>query len=46
MIVYQSTKQGFRDDVFSNEIDKKILEAYKIHLGRSTSANETPLQKR
>ena len=33
MIVYQSTKQGFRDDVFSNEIDKKILEAYKIHLG-------------
>ena len=32
MIVYQSTKQGFRDDVFSNEIDKKILEAYKIHL--------------
>ena len=41
MIVYQSTKQGFRDDVFSNEIDKKILEAYKIHLGRSTSANET-----
>ena len=29
MIVYQSTKQGFRDDVFSNEIDKKILEAYK-----------------
>lgn len=40
MIVYQSTKQGFRDDVFSNEIDKKILEAYKIHLGRSTSANE------
>ena len=23
MIVYQSTKQGFRDDVFSNEIDKK-----------------------
>ena len=35
MIVYQSTKQGFRDDVFSNEIDKKILEAYKIHLGRN-----------
>ena len=39
MIVYQSTKQGFRDDVFSNEIDKKILEAYKIHLGRSTYEN-------
>lgn len=41
MIVYQSTKQGFREDVFSNEIDKKILQAYKTHLGRSTSANET-----
>ena len=41
MIVYQSTKQGFRDDVFSNEIDKKILEAYKIHLGRSTYRGKT-----
>ena len=41
MIVYQSTKQGFRDDVFSNEIDKKILDAYKIHLGWSNYANET-----
>lgn len=45
MIVYQSTKQGFRDDVFSNEIDKKILEAYKIHLGRSTSAMNLIVEK-
>ena len=30
MIVYQSTKQVFaRGDAFSNEIDKKILEAYE-----------------
>lgn len=40
MIVYQSTKQGFREDVFSNEIDKKILDAYVVHLGRQTSRNE------
>lgn len=40
MIVYQSTKQGFRKDVFSNEIDKKILDAYVAHLGRQTSRNE------
>ena len=29
MIVYQSTKQGFRDDVFSNEIDKKFWKHIK-----------------
>lgn len=40
MIVYQSTKQGFRDDVFTNRIDEKILDAYISHLGRSTSDNE------
>lgn len=40
MIVYQSTKQGFREDVFSNRIDEKILHAYISHLGRSTSGNE------
>ena len=33
MIVYQSTKQGFRDDVFSNEIDKKIQWKYRHLLG-------------
>lgn len=40
MIIYQSTKQGFREDVFSNRIDEKILGAYISHLGRSTSGNE------
>ena len=40
MIVYQSTKQGFREDVFSNRIDEKILHAYISHLGRNTSGNE------
>lgn len=39
-IVYQSAKQGFREDVFSNDIDGKILDAYISHLGRSTSGNE------
>lgn len=40
MIVYQSTKSGFLDDVLSNSIDNIIHQAYFDHLGRHTSPNE------
>jgi len=40
MIVYQSTKFGFLDDVLSNSIDNIIHQAYFEHLGRHTSPNE------
>ena len=40
MIVYQSTKDGFLQDVLNNEIDTKIKSAFIRHLGRSTSQNE------
>jgi uncharacterized protein len=40
MIVYQSTKSGFLQDVLSNEIDTIIHKAYFEHLGRHTSPNE------
>lgn len=40
MIVYQSVKQGFLEDVLNNEIEVKIEKAYKSHLGRNASPNE------
>ncbi len=40
MIVYQSTKEGFLEDVLNNEIDTKINQAFYDHLGRHTSPNE------
>jgi DUF2075 family protein len=40
MIVYQSNKSGFLQDVLSNEIDTKIHEAFYSHLGRYTSKSE------
>jgi len=40
MIVYQSTKEGFLEDVLRNEIDTKINQAFYDHLGRHTSPNE------
>lgn len=40
MIVYQSNKVGFLQDVLLNEIDTKINEAYFTHLGRHTSQSE------
>lgn len=40
MIVYAATKEDFLDDVGSNTIDEKILEAFKNHLGRSTNKQE------
>ncbi len=40
MIVYQSTKKGFLDDVLSNQIDSKISDAFYDNLARRTSPNE------
>ncbi len=40
MIVYQSTKNGFLQDVMSNDIERIIHKAFFDHLGRHTSPNE------
>ncbi len=40
MLVYTANKLDFMDDVQSNIIEEKILEAFKRNLGHSTSANE------
>jgi DUF2075 family protein len=40
MIVYASTKQGFLDDVMSNDIEGVIYAAYKEATGRSTGLSE------
>lgn len=40
MIVYQSTKSGFLNDVLSNNISDIIHSAYYERLGRHTSQNE------
>lgn len=40
MIVYQSNKSGFVQDVLLNQIDTKINEAFYMHLGRHTSKSE------
>ena len=40
MIVYQSDKKGFLQDVLTNDIDTKIHKAFYAHLGRHTSHNE------
>ena len=40
MIVYQSDKSGFLDDVLSNNISDIIHDAYYTKLGRHTSKNE------
>jgi len=40
MIVYQSTKEGFLNDILTNDIDTIIHNAYFEHLGRHTSRNE------
>ncbi len=40
MIVYQSTKDQFTQDVFDDKIEVKILEFFKKNLHRSTAANE------
>lgn len=40
MLVYAATRQQFTRDVFSNQIESVILEAFKRRLGISTSARE------
>ena len=40
MIVYDSTKIDFRNDVKNNLIDKKIYEAFQHQLGHKTSKSE------
>lgn len=40
MIVYHSTKEGFLNDILTNDIDTIIHNAYFEHLGRHTSRNE------
>jgi hypothetical protein len=40
MIVYQSLKEGFLNDVINNEIEIKIESAYRSYLGRKPSPNE------
>jgi DUF2075 family protein/broad-specificity NMP kinase len=40
MIVYQSTKRGFSNDVVTNNIENEILKIFLKKLGRRTTANE------
>ncbi|HLN18733.1 MAG TPA: DNA/RNA helicase domain-containing protein, partial [Patescibacteria group bacterium] len=40
MIVYQSTKQGFNNDVITNNIEVAILDIFQKKLGRTTTKNE------
>jgi len=40
MIVYSATRSEFTEDVFSNQIEKKILAALKLKAGMSTSKRE------
>lgn len=40
MLVYTANKMDFMDDVRSNIIETKILDAFKRHLGHSTSESE------
>lgn len=40
MIVYQSTKQGFSQDVVTNNIENAILEMYQKRLNRKTTVSE------
>jgi hypothetical protein len=40
MIVYSGTRLQFTDDVYSNVIEEKILEAFRLRTGQSTSKSE------
>jgi len=40
MIVYSASRAKFTEDVYSNQIEKAILDAFEFQLGRSTSASE------
>lgn len=40
MIVYSASRAEFSNDVFSNQIEKKILQAFRLKLGHSTGKAE------
>ncbi|MET0637774.1 MAG: DUF2075 domain-containing protein [Chitinophagaceae bacterium] len=40
MIVYQGTKSNFSDDILTNNLDSKIHDFFRKHLGQSTSPAE------
>jgi DUF2075 family protein len=40
MIVYSATRQEFTADVFANQIERRILDAFQTRLKRSVSTNE------
>jgi len=40
MLVYSATRAQFTRDVFSNQIEKKILDAFALRLGHRTSKSE------
>ncbi len=40
MIVYSATRREFSDDVFSNQIEGIILDAFQTRLGKSVGQNE------
>lgn len=40
MIVYSATRAQFSRDVFSNQIEKKILDSFQSRLGQGTSESE------
>jgi len=40
MIVYQSTKQGFSDDVINNNIEIAIIDVFQKKLGKKTTISE------
>src|ERR1700730_6243084 len=40
MIVYNSTKEGFLDDIFTNDIDNIIHKAFQKKIKRSVTPNE------
>lgn len=40
MIVYSASRAEFTDDVLSNLIEKRILDAFALRLGRRTSRAE------
>jgi DUF2075 family protein len=40
MIVYSASRADFTSDVLSNQIEKKILDAFSLRLGRRTSKSE------
>jgi len=45
MIVYSATRRDFSNDVFSNQIERKILDALQTRLGRSTAQTEVAAWK-